>query len=147
MSDTRLSPHFDLAEFTTSQTAERKGLDNTPSPEIIARLRETAGRLEAVRSYLGKPLLISSGYRSAAVNAAVGGVATSAHVQGWAADFICPGYGAPLAICQALAKSKIAFDQVIQEGTWVHISFDPRMRQQLLTKWGSGYATGIEKAP
>lgn len=140
---TPLSSHFTLEEMVQSQTASRQDLDNTPPADILANLTATAGRMEAVRVLLGHPLLISSGYRSPAVNAAVGGVATSAHVHGWAVDFICPPFGDPFAICMAIAASDIAFDQVIQEGTWVHISFAPTMRQALLTKVGGGYATGI----
>jgi hypothetical protein len=141
----RLTPHFDLSEFTTSQTASRKGLDNTPPPEVVARLQDvTAPGLERVRSILGKPLLISSGYRSPAVNKAVGGSKTSAHMFGYAADFICPGFGTPLDVCRALVNAGLKFDQLIQEGTWVHVSFDPRMRQNILTKDGAGgYALGL----
>ncbi len=140
---TSLSPNFTLQEFTLSQTAERLGLDNTPPPEILDHLKSTALRLEAVRDLLKRPIIVSSGYRSPEVNKAVGGVGTSAHTQGWAVDFIAPGYGDPLHICKAIAASLIEFDQIIQEGTWVHISFAPTMRRQLLTKTGTGYATGI----
>lgn len=140
---TYLSPNFSLEELTQSQTASRRGLDNTPSPVVLQNLADTAGRMEAVRTLLGHPILVSSGYRSPAVNAAVGGVANSAHVQGWAVDFICPNFGDPLAICETIAASKIEFDQVIQEGTWVHISFAPAMRRQGLTKVGDGYEAGI----
>lgn len=140
---TYLSPHFSLEELTTSQTAARRNLDNTPPAAVLEHLKATALRMEAVRALLMRPILVSSGYRSAAVNAAVGGVANSAHVQGWAVDFISPGYGDPFHICKAIAASKIEFDQVIQEGTWVHISFAPTMRRQWLTKVGDGYQTGL----
>jgi hypothetical protein len=140
---TYLSPDFSLEELTTSQTASRRGLDNTPPSEVLEHLKNTALRMEAVRDLLGHPVLVSSGYRSPAVNAAVGGVANSAHCQGWAVDFICPAFGDPFAICQAVAASRIEFDQCIQEGTWVHISFAPSMRRQCLTKVGDGYQAGI----
>jgi zinc D-Ala-D-Ala carboxypeptidase len=139
----KLSEHFDLSEFTTSQTAARRGIDNTPNPAVMANLRRTASALEAVRTLLGKPLLISSGYRSPDLNKVIGGAPTSAHVQGFAADFICPGFGDPLAICHAIRKSGLKFDQVIEEGTWVHISFDPRMRGEVLSKTAGGYAMGL----
>ena len=140
---TFLSPNFSLDELTCSQTASRRGLDNTPPPQVLDNLKSTALRMEAVRALLGHPILVSSGYRSAAVNAAVGGVANSAHCQGWAVDFICPAFGEPFAICQAVAASKIEFDQCVQEGTWVHISFAPSMRRQCLTKVGEVYQPGI----
>lgn len=140
---THLSPNFTLEELTLSQTASRRSLDNTPPPAVLEHLKATALRMEAVRELLMRPILVSSGYRSPAVNAAVGGVPTSAHTQGWAVDFISPGFGDPLHICKAIEASKLEFDQVIQEGTWVHISFAPTMRRQCLTKTGDGYAQGI----
>lgn len=143
MTDTRLSEHFDLAEFTVSRTAARKGLDNTPPQEVVDRLRATAAHLEVIRALLGRPLLISSGYRAPAVNAAVGGAVGSAHVLGYAADFVSPGFGDPLAICRAIVAAGVRFDQMIEEGTWVHLSFDPRMRGEVLTKDGAGYRRGL----
>lgn len=139
----KLSPNFDLSEFITSQTAARRNIDNAPPPDVIDRLKATAAKLELVRAFLGKPLLISSGYRSPALNKAIGGAANSAHVLGYAADFICPGFGSPLAVCKALVKSGIKFDQIIEEGTWIHISFDPRMRGQVLTMKGGKYTVGL----
>lgn len=140
----KLSPNFALAEFTTSQTAARFRLDNNPPASVIEHLKVTAAGLEKVRELLGRPILISSGYRSREVNTKVGGSATSAHVFGYAADFISPGYGDPLAISRAIVASRMPFDQLIEEGTWVHISFDPRMRGEVLTKGkAGGYLKGI----
>jgi hypothetical protein len=142
----QLSPHFSLSEFTLSQTASRLGVDNTPDETVIARLKQTAEGMEEVRDLLGgKPILISSGYRSLAVNRALGSSDTSAHVKGYAVDFICPAFGSPLAICKALSKSKgFEFDQLIEEkGQWVHISFDPRMRREVLTYNGLIYKNGL----
>ena len=143
-----LSPNFHLTEFTTSQTAARRGIDNTPSPAIIETLRATARKMELVRTILGgKPILITSGYRSPALNRAVRGSRTSAHMRGEAADFICPGFGSPLAICRALAIQKdLPFDQIIEEGTWVHIGFAKFPRRQVLTKApDGGYSEGLRK--
>jgi hypothetical protein len=145
----QLSPHFSLSEFTISQTASRLGVDNTPDETVIARLKQTAEGMEEVRDLLGgKPILISSGYRSLAVNRALGSSDTSAHVKGYAVDFICPAFGSPLAICKALSKSKgFEFDQWIEEkGQWVHISFDPRMRGQVLTMRDGKYASGLTRS-
>lgn len=139
----KLSPNFHLTEFTTSQTASRRGIDNTPSPAIIVRLKRTAAGLEKVRARLGKPILVSSGYRCPALNKAVGGSPTSDHMEGDAADFTSPGFGSPLNICRAIAASDIDFDQLIDEDTWVHISFGPRNRRQVLTKTKGGYAVGL----
>ncbi|HEV2530965.1 D-Ala-D-Ala carboxypeptidase family metallohydrolase [Phenylobacterium sp.] len=137
-----LSPHFSLEELTATSHRE---LDNTPTPEVATVLADTALRMEAVRTLLGgEAIHINSGYRSIGVNHAVGGVPNSAHLTGHACDFICPAFGAPLEICRALAASAISFDQVIEEGTWVHISFAPTLRRQVLTKKaGGGYALGL----
>ncbi|MGF6697603.1 zinc D-Ala-D-Ala carboxypeptidase [Paraburkholderia sp. MM5496-R1] len=143
---TRLTDHFSLAELTQSETAARRRIDNTPSPAVVEHLTRTAQTLEQVRTLLGsRPVLVSSGYRSPALNAAVGGAANSAHMTGLAADFICPGFGSPLEICRKIAASSIAFDQLIQEGTWAHIGLPPagtKARQQILTaNFGPGATT------
>jgi zinc D-Ala-D-Ala carboxypeptidase len=124
---TNLTPHFTLEEFTDSQTAARKGINNVPpvgSPER-RNLQRTAEVMERVRTILGdKPILISSGYRSPAVNAAVGGSKSSAHMSALAIDFSCPGFGTPLAICRKLhpEMKDLGVDQLIHEfGTWVHL--------------------------
>jgi zinc D-Ala-D-Ala carboxypeptidase len=130
----QLSPHFSLAELVESDTAIRLGLDNTPNPFVVQNLFKVASLLEQIRALLGdKVILVSSGYRSPAVNAAVGGATSSEHTQGCAADFRCPGFGTPLQIAAAIAKSNIQFGQLIQEGTWVHISIPGRFNRQVLT--------------
>jgi zinc D-Ala-D-Ala carboxypeptidase len=137
---TRLTPHFTLAELTVTRT----GLNNTPTPAARANLQLLAERLERVRSMLQAPMTINSAYRSPAVNKAVGGAPTSGHKLGYAADFVCPAFGTPLEICRFLASSALDFDQLIEEGTWVHISFDPRRRRQVLTKRpGQDYRLGL----
>lgn len=141
---TWLSAHFSLEEMTATQ---QRGLDNRPPASVLKRLKGTARVLEAVRTLLGDaPILITSGYRSPAVNRAVGGSATSAHMRGEAADFICPGFGPPLAICQAIAASDLRFDQLIEEaGAWVHLGLGGRWRREVLT-WrpGVGYQRGLQ---
>lgn len=144
---TQLSEHFSLLELTVSANAVRLGLDNTPPPDILARLKTSAQQLERVRDLLGgRPIVVSSGYRSAAVNRAAGGEKTSAHLSGWAIDFTCPTFGSPLAICERIQRSALSFDQLIEEGTWVHISFDPRRRGQVLSKVAGGYAPGLVRS-
>lgn len=142
---TQLSPHFTLEEMTFSQTAARRGLDNRPPPEVLERLRITAARMEGVRRALGeKAIRVSSGYRSPALNKVIGGSDTSAHTLGWAVDFTCAGFGTPLEVARALAASGIPFDQLIHEfDSWVHISIDPRGRQQLLTIDKAGVRQGL----
>lgn len=116
-----------------------------PPADILPHMMGLALGLERVRAFLGKPMLVSSGYRSPEVNRAVGGSAVSAHCQGYAADFICPGFGEPMEVAKAIRDSGIVYDQLIAEGTWVHLSFDPRMRRQALTAhFGGGPATYTE---
>jgi hypothetical protein len=139
---TQLTPHFAVEELCATQHRE---FDNTPPPEVVGNLRTTAARMEQVRRLLGDRVIsISSGYRCRALNRAVGGARTSAHLTGDAVDFNCYGFGDPLAVCRALVASDIAFDQIIEEGSWCHISFDPRMRRQVLTRRdGGGYGVGL----
>lgn len=148
----RLSDHFTLAELTVSAAAARKGLDNTPPPEIVDQLILTADRMEKVRALLGgHPIRVTSGYRSPAVNKAVGGSATSAHRTGHAVDFTCPGFGTPAQVAAHLAKHLKGFDQIIEEfGQWVHVGFGPGQRGELLTARKVGgrtkYTQGIKGA-
>lgn len=149
----RLSANFTLAELTASATAARQGLDNTPPAEVLETLRATARRMEEVRRLLGdRPIIVTSGYRSLAVNKAVGGSTASAHMTGHAVDFTCPAFGTPSAVARHLAKHLPAgsFDQIIEEfGRWVHIGFGPGTRGQLLTaRKASGrtvYSSGIKE--
>ena len=143
-----LSEHFSLDEFTASQEATRHGINNKPSEKVVENLRMLAALLEQVRELLGGGAIrISSGYRSIALNRHIGSNDTSAHVRGWAADFTCPSFGTPLAVAKKIAESNLKFDQLIYEGTWIHISCDPQNRRQLLTaRFEHGhtyYTTGI----
>jgi zinc D-Ala-D-Ala carboxypeptidase len=147
---TKLTEHFTLEEFTHSQTAARKNIPNAPafgSPER-ANLQRLADTMEKVRGILGdKPVLISSGYRSPKVNAAIGGSKNSAHMRGLAADFTCPGFGDPLAICEKLRPhmADLAIDQLIHEYvTWVHLGLSAGApRQMALTIDHLGTRTGF----
>lgn len=118
-----LSAHFALAELTVSQVAARAGIDNQPNEAQTDNLTRLAQTLEQVRALLGKPITVNSAFRSIAVNAAIGGVPTSEHCDGRAADIICPAYGNPYQVAQAILNSGIEFNQLILEyGAWVHIS-------------------------
>jgi len=145
----RLTEHFALEELTFSSTALRLGIDNTPGPEIVNHLLIAATGMEHVRKLLGGiPIHVDSGYRCLELNSAIHGASHSAHMNGYAVDFICPKFGTPLLIVQAIVSSDIKFDQCIQEGRWVHISFDPKLRREVLTatftKDGPIYTQGVE---
>lgn len=130
----QLSEHFSLSEATYSATAIRLGIDNMPSTLQLQNMKVTAQGLELVRAALGHPIHIDSWLRLPLVNVAVGGSRISAHMDGFAADILCPDFGNPLAVCKAIVAAGIKFDQIIHEyGEWTHISFAPAMRGQLLT--------------
>lgn len=132
---TDLSEHFTLAELTRSQTAARKGIDNTPSPAVRAALTALCVNvLEPVRAHFG-PVRVSSGYRSVKLNRAIGGSATSQHCAGEAADFTVPGES-DVTVAQWIQRN-LRFDQLILEyppNGWVHVSWRPcALRSEELT--------------
>ncbi len=136
------SRYFTLEELTASDTAVRLHIDNTPPADVVNALRDTAAKMDQVRDLLKGPIQVLSGYRSPKLNTAIGGSPHSAHMNGRAVDFVCRGFGTPLQICQKIVSAGVKFDQLIQEGTWVHISFDPQMRNQVLTaSFGNGKTT------
>jgi zinc D-Ala-D-Ala carboxypeptidase len=131
----QLSEHFELAEFLVSETAARRGIANEPSPEVIENLRRLCQSvLEPLRIKLGRPVVITSGYRSPELNRAVGGSKNSHHMQGRAADLIVPGLS-PLAVCQTAQQMKLPCVQIIHEfGRWAHLAVAlPNECTQLLT--------------
>lgn len=129
-----LSEHFTLEEATYSETAIRLGIPNQPSTLQLENMKHAAAQMEKVRALLGKPIHINSWLRLPDVNVAVGGSKVSSHMDGWAIDFTCAGFGSPLEVCKAIEKSGIKFDQMIHEfARWTHISFAPEMRGQVLT--------------
>lgn len=130
----KLSEHFTLDEFTSSQTATRCGINNAPPAEYMPALKRTAQGMEMVREVLGDvPILVSSGYRSPELNMLVNGSHGSQHLLGEACDFTAPAFGSPEEIMRAIIKSEVPYDQLIYEfGRWVHVSFSLRNRRQKL---------------
>ena len=117
----KLSEHFDLEEFTRSQTAARLCIDNTPPLGVVANLYRLAITLEAIRNACsGRPITISSGYRCPTLNQRIGGSRTSAHMDGRAADIHVRGMS-PGSVAQAIVNADIELDQLIYEGAWVHV--------------------------
>ncbi|MGH8908855.1 MAG: D-Ala-D-Ala carboxypeptidase family metallohydrolase [Egibacteraceae bacterium] len=142
-----LTAHFTLEEFVVSQEAARRGIDNTPPDEVVDRLGVVAEALEVAREILENPIVVSSGYRCPSLNALVGGADRSDHLLGYAADFICPGHGSAYEVAKRLAgvpRFMALVDQLIYEWTWVHVSVNPRLRGELLTRQAGGkWARGI----
>jgi zinc D-Ala-D-Ala carboxypeptidase len=137
----KLSKNFTLSEFTKSQTASRRGLNNEPTPDIIKALQTLAENvLQPVRDHYGRGVKVNSGYRSPEVNAAVGGSRTSDHCKGFAADIEIVGVAnADLA---AYIRDELQFTQLILEfytpgipdSGWVHVSYDPdNLKKQVMT--------------
>jgi hypothetical protein len=138
-----LSEHFTLEELIVSETAARKGLDNTPDNQALLNLRRLALFLEQVRTLLNKPIKVNSAYRSPKVNASVGGSKTSQHCFGCAADIRVNGLTTDQVI-KAIVKSNLKYDQVIREfDSWVHISIPnnetvkPRKQALIIDKIGT----------
>ena len=115
-----MTPHFTLAELTVT---DHRTLDNTPNAAALANLQRLAKFLELVKDRLGgRAIMITSGYRSAAVNAACGSRKSSQHTLGCAADIRVPGM-TPDAVVRAVMASGLAYDQLIKEfDSWTHIS-------------------------
>ena len=122
--------HFTISELCRSATAAQKGIDNTPSPDIRQKLQTLIEELlDPVREAWGGTMTVNSGYRCPALNRAVGGVATSQHQKGEAADLNAgnPAKNKMLfdKIVDMQKAGLIQFDQLIDEANyqWVHISY------------------------
>jgi uncharacterized protein YcbK (DUF882 family) len=126
-----VTKHFSVAEFTRSDVAVRKGLDNSLPPDLEPAATLALEMMERIREHLSLragrdvPISISSGYRAPAVNLAVGSSSTSDHPKATACDFTAPSFGTPIEVCRALAPSVslLGIGQLIHEfGQWVHVS-------------------------
>ena len=143
----KLSGHFSLAELTKSQTATRKGIDNKPTLEHIENLTELCVQiLEPTRRNFGKPMVITSGYRSEELCEAIGSKTTSQHAKGEAADFEM--FGIDNKELAKYIKNNLVFDQLILEfynpddpsSGWVHCSYSKEEnRKQSLLYNGKDY--------
>jgi hypothetical protein len=148
----QLSEHLSLAEVTRSETAKRNGVSNMPTEAHIANFKLLAEKVfEPIRMHFGKPIHISSGYRSAALNKAVGGSSSSQHCKGEAIDIDMDGsaHGITNKMVFDYIKDNLQFDQLIFEfGTdvnpdWVHVSYSStgKQRKQILRAVKKGGAT------
>ena len=136
-----LSEHFTLAELTVT---DHRLLDNTPNEGEIENLRRLAAFLELVKTQLGgRPLMVNSAFRSAAVNAAVGSSDKSQHRLGCAADIRVPGM-TPDEVVRSVMTAGLPYDQIIREfDAWTHISIPsfpslpPRKMALIIDKQGT----------
>jgi hypothetical protein len=149
----QLSTNLSLAEVTRSETAKRRGISNMPTPEHIENFKKLAINIfQPIREHFGKPILISSGYRSAELNKAIGGSLSSQHSSGEAIDIDMDGTDITNAQIFNYIKENLNFDQMIWEfGTdtnpdWVHVSFAANRSQRkqiLVAKKVNGKTTYI----
>jgi hypothetical protein len=136
----QLSENFSLNEFTKSDTAVRKGIDNTPNDVHLENMKALCENvLQKVRSHFGKSVRITSGYRSPELCEAIGSSSRSQHAKGQAADFEITGIdNKDLAIW---IRDNVDFDQLILEfytegdpnSGWVHCSYSDDNRKQVLS--------------
>jgi zinc D-Ala-D-Ala carboxypeptidase len=148
----KLSNHLDLSEVVRSDMAKRKGINNMPTQEHLQNLKKLAENIfEPIRLHFGVPIMVSSGYRSRALNTAIGGSLTSQHCSGEAIDIDMDGTsrGVTNKMVFDYIKDNLNFDQLIYEfGTinspdWVHVSFEStgKQRNQVLRAIKSGGKT------
>jgi hypothetical protein len=148
----KISEHLDLVEVTRSDMAKRKGISNMPTPEHLENFKKLAQNIfEPIRKHFGVPIYISSGYRSKALNNAIGGSLTSQHCSGEAIDIDMDGSANKVTNKMVFdyIKDNLSFDQIIYEfGTkdapdWVHVSFESngKQRKQILRAIKSGGKT------
>ncbi len=122
----QLTPHFTLEELTRSTVAEQRGIDNTPPQYAVENLQALCRNvLEPARLRFGSPIIISSGYRCAELNKAVGGKPTSQHQYGEAADLQVRGVTNLRRLYDIL--DNLSHDQLLYENNgktqWIHVSF------------------------
>lgn len=124
-------------ELVKSNIAKREKIDNTPDSVSLKYMQELIKYcLQPIRDKLGKPMIITSGYRCQALNKKVGGVATSQHTKGQAVDFYVNGMTMQQVV-DFIKKSGVEFDQLINEyNRWVHISFVKGKNRKQVLKYG-----------
>ena len=149
----QLSTNLSLAEVTRSETAKRRGISNMPTPEHIENFKKLAANIfQPIREHFGKPILISSGYRSAELNKAIGGSLSSQHSSGEAIDIDMDGTDITNKQIFDYIKDNLNFDQTIAEYPenghieWVHVPFAANRSQRkqiLVAKKVNGKTTYI----
>lgn len=131
-----MGKYFDINELCHSDTAIAEGIDNTPSEEVKKNLEALIENvLDPLREAYGKPIYINSGYRCSELNKAVGGVSTSEHQSGRAADIDTHDYEENKKLFKLIQELNLPFRQLIDESnlSWVHVSYNPNdIKRQVL---------------
>ena len=125
----KITEHFSIEEFERSETAKKRGIDNTVPNRLLPNIQALCENvLEPLRQHFDEPVYISSGYRCPALNKAVHGAVSSQHMKGEAADIYIKNQEMPLkAVCDWMIKN-LSFDQIIWEtrpngSKWIHVSY------------------------
>ena len=132
-----MGKYFSIAELTKSSTAIKKKINNTPTKEVENNLNQLIDNiLDPLREAWGQPIIVGSGYRCEALNKAVGGAAHSQHKLGQAADIHTKSDSVEdnKKLFELIKQLKLPFDQLINEYNyhWIHVSYSPRNRRQIL---------------
>ena len=139
-----LSKNFSLGEFTKSQAAKQMGIINVPGPTEVSRLQALVlNVLQPLRTAMGYPVIVKSGYRSSDLNLAIGGAVNSSHMKGEAADIV----GSNKAQMFNYIKDNLPFDQLIwekgnnTEPEWIHVSYKSIGNRKQVLQYipGQGY--------
>jgi hypothetical protein len=125
--------NFKISELIYSDKAIEYNINNMPDINALDNMLELIFYcLQPIRDLIKKPMIITSGFRNQQVNFLAGGALNSQHKEGKAADFIIKGM-TPKEIVEIIKNSNIEYDQLIDEKTWVHISFNKgKNRKQIL---------------
>ena len=133
----KITQHFSLEEFISSNKARELGLKNEPGTQEIVNITALCvAVLEPLRVWYGREVKIGSGYRSEALNKAVGGASNSQHMRGQAADLCIDGDLKKGRLWFTYIKNHLPFDQLIWEKNpktgnyWIHVSFDAQGRNR-----------------
>jgi hypothetical protein len=148
----QLSEHLSVAEYIKSDTAKRKGISNSMTAAHTENAKVLAAKIfEPIRVHFGKPIFVSSGYRSEALNSAIGGSSSSQHCSAEAMDLDQDdrGTGVTNRMVFDYIKDHLVFDQLIfemgddQNPDWVHVSYkvSGTQRKQILRAYREGSAT------
>ena len=126
--------YFTISEFERSETAARMGIDNRVPTEARTNLIALTDHvLDPLREAWGKPIVVTSGYRSYAVNKAVGGVATSSHLTGRAADITTGNPTDNRRLYQLAQDLGLPYFELIgkkYDYKWLHVSYNPERQKR-----------------
>lgn len=133
-----MGKYFTINELTKSSTAQRLHINNNPTQEVKDNLNKLIDNvLDPLRELYGKPIIVNSGYRCTKLNKAIGGAKNSQHLVGQASDIrtVQNTKESNKELFDLIKNNKLPFDQLINEYdyNWVHVSYSPRNRRQVLT--------------